>query len=89
MKVIVNNHEQLTDVVAQVYRKREWNIEQTRVIIHNLGDVSYVQLISGNVHLRFPVLVSIEPSRVWLYRVEGVPEFLPDLSYDDWDDLFN
>ncbi len=89
MKVIVNNHEQLTDVVAQVYREREWNIEQTRVIIHNLGDVSYVQLISGNVHLRFPVLVSIEPSRVWLYRVEGVPEFLPDLSYDDWDDLFN
>lgn len=89
MKVIVNNHEQLTDVVAQVYREREWNIEQTRVIIHNLGDASYVQLISGNVHLRFPVLVSIEPSRVWLYRVEGVPEFLPDLSYDDWDDLFN
>ena len=89
MKVIVNNHEQLTDVVAQVYREREWNIEQTRVIIHNLGDVSYVQLSSGNVHLRFPVLVSIEPSRVWLYRVEGVPEFLPDLSYDDWDDLFN
>ena len=89
MKVIVNNHEQLTDVVAQVYREREWNIEQTRVIIHNLGDVSYVQLISGNVHLRFPVLVCIEPSRVWLYRVEGVPEFLPDLSYDDWDDLFN
>ena len=89
MKVIVNNHEQLTDVVAQVYREREWNIEQTRVIIHNLGDVSYVQLISGNVHLRFPVLVSIEPSRVWLYLVEGVPEFLPDLSYDDWDDLFN
>ena len=89
MKVIVNNHEQLTDVVAQVYREREWNIEQTRVIIHNLGDVSYVQLISGNVHLRVPVLVSIEPSRVWLYRVEGVPEFLPDLSYDDWDDLFN
>lgn len=29
MKVIVNNHEQLTDVVAQVYREREWNIEQT------------------------------------------------------------
>lgn len=89
MNIIVNSYEELTDVVGWVYREREWNIEQTRVIIHNLGDVSYVQLISGNMHLRFPVLVSIEPSRVWLYRVEGVPEFLPDLSYDDWDDLFN
>ncbi len=89
MNIIVNSYEELTDVVGWVYREREWNIEQTRVIIHNLGDVSYVQLISGNMHLRFPVLVSIEPSRVWLYRVEGVPEFLLDLSYDDWDDLFN
>lgn len=89
MNIIVNSYEELTDVVGWVYFTNKWNIGQTRIIIHNVGDISYTQLISGNVHLRFPVLVSIEPSRVWLYRVEGVPEFLPDLSYDDWDDLFN
>ena len=89
MIVTVDDHEELTDVVGWVYFTNKWNIGQTRIIINNVGDISYTQLISGNVHLRFPVLVSIEPSRVWLYRVEGVPEFLPDLSYDDWDDLFN
>lgn len=89
MNIIVNSYEELTDVVGWVYFTNKWNIGQTRIIINNVGDISYTQLISGNVHLRFPVLVSIEHSRVWLYRVEGVPEFLPDLSYDDWDDLFN
>lgn len=89
MNIIVNNYEELTDVVEWVYFTNKWNIGQTRIIINNVGDISYIQLISGNVHLRFPVLVCIEPSRVWLYRVEGVPEFLPDLSYDDWEDLFN
>lgn len=89
MIVTVDDHEELTDVVGWVYFTNKWNIGQTRIIINNVGDISYTQLISGNVHLRFPVLVSIEPSRVWLYRVEGVPEFLLDLSYDDWEDLFN
>ena len=89
MNIIVNSYEELTDVVGWVYFTNKWNIGQTRIIINNVGDISYTQLISGNVHLRFPVLVSIEPSRVWLYRVEGVHEFLLDLSYDDWDDLFN
>ena len=89
MKVIVNGERELINVANWVYTKNKWVYTQTRIIINNVGDISYTQLISGNVHLRFPVLVSIEPSRVWLYRVEGVPEFLLDLSYDDWDDLFN
>ena len=89
MNIIVNSYEELTDVVGWVYREREWNIEQTRVIIHNLGDVSYVQLISGNVHLRFPILVEIETSRVRLFHTEDLPTYSPDLSYNDWEDLFN
>lgn len=89
MTVNVDNHEQLTDVVGWVYLTNKWSIGQTRIIIHNVGDISYTQLISGNVHLRFPVLVSIEPSRVWLYRVENFPDLIPDLSYNDWEDLFN
>lgn len=89
MNIIVNSYEELTDVVGWVYFTNKWNIGQTRIIINNVGDISYTQLISGNAHLRFPVLVSIEPSRVWLYRVENFPDLIPDLSYNDWEDLFN
>ena len=59
MIINVDDHEQLTDVVAWVYREHGWSIGQTRIVIHNLGDISYAQLISGNVHLRYPVLVDI------------------------------
>ena len=62
MTVNVDNHEQLTDVVGWVYLTNKWSIGQTRIIIHNVGDISYTQLISGNVHLRFPVLVRVKDS---------------------------
>lgn len=89
MKIIVNGERELINVANWVYTKNKWVYTQTRIIINNVGDISYTQLISGNVHLRFPVLVSIEPSRVWLYLVENFPDLIPDLSYNDWEDLFN
>ena len=89
MNIIVNSYEELTDVVGWVYFTNKWNIGQTRIIINNVGDISYRQLISGNVHLRFPILVEIETSRVRLFHTEDLPTYSPDLSYNDWEDLFN
>ena len=57
MKVIVNGERELINVANWVYTKNKWVYTQTRIIINNVGDISYTQLISGNVHLRFPVLV--------------------------------
>ncbi|BDF65190.1 hypothetical protein CE91St16_15970 [Alistipes finegoldii] len=60
----------------------------TLIIVHNLGDISYAQLISGNVHLNFPVIIDESDKRVTLYYAPSTP-IHADLSYDDWDDLFN
>ena len=57
MIVTVDDHEELTDVVGWVYLTNKWSIGQARIVIHNLGDISYPQLISGNVHLNFPVII--------------------------------
>lgn len=89
MKVIVDNYEQLTDVVAWVYREHGWSIGQTRIVIHNLGDISYAQLISGNVHLRYPVLVDIGTGHLRLFYAATLPAYHVELSYNDWEDLFN
>lgn len=88
MTVNVDNYEQLTDVVGWVYLTNKWSIGQTRIIIHNVGDISYTQLISGNVHLRFPIIIDENDKRVTLYYATGTP-IHADLSYDDWEDLFN
>ena len=88
MTVNVDNYEQLTDVVGWVYLTNKWNIGQTRIIISGLGDVSYTQLLSGNVHLNFPVIIDESDKRVVLYYAPSTP-IHADLSYDDWDDLFN
>lgn len=88
MIVTVDDHEELTDVVVWGYLKNKWHIGQTRIIIHNVGDISYTQLISGNVHLRFPVIIDVDDKRIITYYAPGTP-IRADLSYDDWDDLFN
>lgn len=85
MTVNVDDHEELTDVVAWVYLKNKWHIGQTRIIIHNVGDINYTQLISGNVHSNFPVLVEIKVARVELHCMSGVPLYYTDLSYNDWE----
>ena len=56
MKVIVNGERELINVANWVYTKNKWVYTQTRIIINNVGDISYTQLISGNVHLRFPCI---------------------------------
>lgn len=88
MNVNVNNHEELTDVVAWVYLNNKWSIGQSRIIIYTVGNISYTQLISGKVHLRFPVIVDVNNERIITYYAPGTP-IRADLSYDDWDDLFN
>lgn len=88
MNIIVNNYEELTDVVAWVYLINKWHIGQTRILIHNLGDISYLQLISGNVHLNFPVIIDESDKRIILYYAPNAP-IHADLSYDDWENLFN
>lgn len=88
MIVTVDDHEELTDVVGWVYLINKWHIEQTRILIHNLGDISYLQLISGNVHLNFPVIIDESDKRIILYYAPNAP-IHADLSYDDWEDLFN
>lgn len=64
MNVTVDNHEQLTDVVAWVYLNNKWSIGQSHIIISSLGDVSCTQLLYGNVHLRFPVIVDVSDTRI-------------------------
>jgi hypothetical protein len=44
MIVTVDDHEELTDVVGWVYLTNKWSIGQARIVIHNLGDISYPQL---------------------------------------------
>ena len=89
MIVNVDSYEQLVAVVMRVYYVNTWTPEQTRIIIHNLGDVSYAQLALRRVGLKFPILINIESTGIRLFHMEDFPEYLPDLSYDDWDDLFN
>lgn len=89
MNVTVDNYEELTDVVGWVYLTNKWSIGQTRIIINNVGDISYAQLISGNVHLRYPVLVDIGTGHLRLFYAATLPAYHVELSYNDWEDLFN
>lgn len=88
MTITVNNDTQLVAVIEWAYRKNAWSYGQSRIIIHNVGDVSYTQLISGKVHLKFPIIVDVNNERIITYYAPGTP-IRADLSYDDWDDLFN
>lgn len=88
MNIIVNSYEELTDVVGWVYLNNKWIVGQTRIVIPNLGDISYAQLLSGNVRLKFPVIIDVTDKRIITYYAPGTP-IRADLSYDDWDDLFN
>ena len=89
MIVTVDDHEQLVAVVDWAYSENKWGHDYTLIIVHNLGDVNLTQLLAGHVHVRFPIFVNIESTHIRLYHVEDFPEFLPDLSYNDWEDLFN
>ena len=88
MNVTVDNNTQLVILIGWVYRKNAWSYGQSRIIIHNVGDISHAQLLSGKVHLRFPVIIDANDKRIILYYVPGTP-IRSDLSYDDWADLFN
>lgn len=87
MNVTVDNHEQLTDVVAWVYLNAR-SVGQSRIIISRLGEVIYTQLISGKVHLNYPTTVDIAIGHVHLFYSLSIPTPV-ELSYDDWEDLFN
>lgn len=88
MTITVDNYEELTDVVGWVYLTNKWSIGQTRIIISRLGEVSYTQLISGKVHLKYPTTIDIAIGHVRLFYSLNVPT-PAELSYDDWEDLFN
>lgn len=88
MTVLVDNHEELTDVVGWVYLTNKWSIGQSRIVISSLGDVNYRQLLNEKVHLRFPVIVDVSGTHITTYFAPSAP-IRADLRYDDWDDLFN
>ena len=89
MIVTVDDHEQLIAVVDWTYSKNKWGHNYTLIIVHNLGDISYAQLISGNAHLRYPVLVDIGTGHLHLFYAATLPAYHAELSYNDWEDLFN
>jgi len=89
MTVLITNYKQLTDVVGWVYRKNAWGYRQTRIATYDFGNISYPQLLSRKVHLVYPVLVGIETGRLRLFYAAFLPVHHAELSYDDWEDLFN
>lgn len=87
MTVLIDNYEELTDVVGWVYLTNKWSIGQARIVIHNVRNIHYTRLLSGNVHLRFPIIVDMNNERIILYYAPSTP-IHADLSYNDWEDLF-
>ena len=88
MTVNVDNYKELTYVLAWAHMKNKWDLEQPRISIHGIGDISYAQIILEELHLNFHVIIDESDKRVTLYYAPITP-IHADLSYDDWDDLFN